>query len=391
MTTQLNLAVIPARGGSRGIARKNLQVVGGMPLVARTVRTAMASGVFAAVVVSTDDDEIAEVARAHGATVAKRPRELARDTSPTEPVIEHALAEAERLAGRLFDTIWLLQATSPFLQEGDIRQAWQLLESGTCDSVVAVHTDHPFSWDATADGLVVATYEPAKRSRRQDIPSHYRENGALYAVTRALWDESHVRIAGRVAPLVMPAWRSLDVDDESDLEAAQALSCCLERASSEATQKLASVKAVALDFDGVMTDDKVILDEHGTEAVVCSRRDGLGIARLRDAGIHVAVFSTEKNTVVRRRCHKLRIQCFQDLANKRATVRQWLTGLGLSWEELAFVGNDVNDRECLRQAGVAVIPADAHAGLVCEAQVVLRCRGGEGAVREVADLILGSR
>jgi N-acylneuraminate cytidylyltransferase len=392
MTAQLHLGIIPARGGSRGITRKNLQIVGGVPLVVRTVLAANASGVFTAVVVSTDDSEIAEVSTEAGATVIVRPEELSEDTSPTEPVMAHALAETERTTGLAFDGVWLLQPTSPFLFPEDIQEARMLLEGGTCDAVVGVQKDHLFTWRGIGEnGLVEPSYDPGKRARRQDMPSLYRENGALYAVTRKLWDETGVRVAGRVAPLVMPYWRSQDIDDETDLAAARALATKMHHGTADAVRRLATVQALALDFDGVMTDDKVIVDESGTEAVVCSRRDGMGIARLREVGIHIAVFSTEKNPVVERRCAKLAIDCHQDLDDKQAAVSKWLDGLGLTFAELAYLGNDVNDVECLRQAAVAVVPADAHADILGLADMVLSCRGGEGVVRELAELIVGSR
>ena len=392
MSDLARLAVIPARGGSRGISRKNLELVGGLPLVARTVRTALASGVFAAIVVSTDDEEIARIAADHGAEVVMRPGGLAQDASPTEPVMAHALAEAERSLGLSFDSVWLLQPTSPFLLPEDISRAGALLEGGGCDSVVAVYADHPFSWsELPSGGLVEPSYDVASRPRRQDMPAYYRENGALYAASRSLWNKCHVRVGGRVAPLPMPGWRSLDIDDAADLEAARALVSRLGAVSPRRGVEPASVRAVALDFDGVMTDDKVVLDEHGKEAVVCSRRDGLGIARLHEVGMHVAVFSTEKNPVVSRRCSKLAVDCYQGLADKEAAVLAWLHALDLTPRQLAFLGNDVNDLACLRLAGLSVAPADAHTDVLGSVDLVLTRRGGDGVVRELADLILESR
>jgi N-acylneuraminate cytidylyltransferase len=154
---------------------------------------------------------------------------------------------------------------------------------------------------------------------------------------------------------------------------------------------LVAIRAVARDFDGVMTDDKVVVDEHGTEAVVCSRRDGLGIAHLREAGVHVAVFSTERNPVVQQRCRKLGVECHQDLTDKETAVLAWLRALDLTAGQLAFLGNDVNDLACLRLATLSVVPADAHPDVLGEVGLVLTRPGGDGAVRELADLILEAR
>ncbi len=171
----------------------------------------------------------------------------------------------------------------------------------------------------------------------------YRENGAVYAVRRNMWDATGVRVGGRMAPLVMPGHRSLEIDTEEDLLLARALASQERALSADLTARLACVRAVGLDFDGVLTDNTVLLNERGEESVRCSRSDGWGIAALRKAGVAVAVFSTEENPVVARRCEKLHIECHQALGDKAAAFRDWVRGLDVSRDETAFVGNDVND------------------------------------------------
>jgi YrbI family 3-deoxy-D-manno-octulosonate 8-phosphate phosphatase len=389
VTAWRHLAIIPARGGSRGIPRKNLQLVGGLPLVARTLRTATDSGVFATVAVTTDDLGIARVALDAGATLVMRPAPLARDTSPTEPAMAHALEELEDEDEPRYDSVWLLQATSPLLDAEDLQRARDLLESGDYDAVIGVYEGHPFSWKTDADGLLNPNYDLAARPRRQDLGTVYRENGALYGVLRQLWDREGLRVAGRVAPVPMPAWRSLDVDDPEDLLAADHLSSLLPRSPSTAAA-LARVRAIALDFDGVLTDNRVLVTEDGTEAVSCSRSDGLALSRLRTAGVMLSVFSTERNGVVRRRCEKLALRCRQDLEDKPAAVAEWLGELGISPRDSAFVGNDLNDLEAMGSVGTAIAPSDAHPQVRAAADVVLSHPGGHGALAELADLILGA-
>ena len=393
MTSLTHIAIIPARGGSRGIPRKNLEVVGGLPLVARTTRTALDSGTFAAVVVSTDDDEIAEVAERHGGRVVIRPADLAADTSLTEPVLEHALASVEESLDFAFDAIWLLQPTSPFLEAEDIRRARELLESDDCDSILSVFQDHTFSWSPTGSaGLIGPDYDPSHRPRRQDMPRAYTENGALYAVLRTLWDESHVRLGRRVMPVEMPPWRSLEIDSPDDLAAARALSAlCRPSESNSNALRLAKVQALALDFDGVLTDNLVTVAEDGKESVTCSRGDGLALSRLRAAGIHAAVFSTERNPVVGFRCNKLAMDCFQALEDKPTAMASWLESIDVPRSRCAFVGNDLNDLAAMRFVGLAVAPRDAHPTAAAAADLVLDSPGGVGAVAEIIDLILQSR
>lgn len=219
-----HVAIIPARGGSQGVPHKNVRVVAGLPLVVHSIRAAIDSGVFATVSVSTDDDEIAVISANAGATVVRRPSELASDTAPTEPVIGHALRELEGDGDR-FDVVWLLQATSPLRTSGEIRRAAELIDEPDFDAVVSVREDYSFFWEPSDDGTrtVQPTYDLAARPRRQEMPPRYVENGALYAVKREMWDAHGVRAAGRIAPLVMTSEHSVDVDVESDIAVVEAI------------------------------------------------------------------------------------------------------------------------------------------------------------------------
>jgi YrbI family 3-deoxy-D-manno-octulosonate 8-phosphate phosphatase len=390
VTSRKHIAIIPARGGSRGIPHKNLMPVGGTPLVARTATIALRSGVFTLVVVTTDDHEIARVADQAGAAVVMRPPDLAQDTSPTEPAMAHALRATEESADTRYDFVWLLQCTSPLLNERDVVDARDLLESGTCDAVVGVNEAHPFMWVGDGDWLVAPTYDLAARPRRQDLGPTYHENGALFAVSREHWDRREIRVAGRVAPLVMPAWRSIDVDEPDDLIAVNRLATLMPHRMALA-DRLSSIRALALDFDGVLTDNRVLVSEDGVEAVWCSRSDGLGISRLRAAGYAVAVFSTERNPVVRQRCDKLELPCRQSLSDKPTAVSLWLDEIGVSSDECVFVGNDLNDLEAMSLVGLSAAPSDSHPAVLTAADIALSRAGGRGAVAELADLLLESR
>lgn len=145
---------------------------------------------------------------------------------------------------------------------------------------------------------------------------------------------------------------------------------------------------VALDFDGVMTDNAVLVSEEGKEWVRCSRGDGMGITLLRRAGVRVAVLSTETNPVVQARCRKLGIECVQGCEDKASVFQAFLRERGLDAAQAIFVGNDVNDVGCLRLAGCGVVVADAHPEARAAAAAVLSLPGGHGAVRELCDLIL---
>ncbi len=148
------------------------------------------------------------------------------------------------------------------------------------------------------------------------------------------------------------------------------------------------VDLVVLDFDGVLTDNAVWVLEDGTEMVRCDRSDGLGIAMLKNAGIPVMVLSTETNPVVTARCKKLSIPCVQGVSDKGSKLVSILARDGIDPARVAYVGNDVNDLDCLRYVGVPVAVADAHPRARALARVVLSTPGGHGAVREFCELLL---
>jgi 3-deoxy-D-manno-octulosonate 8-phosphate phosphatase (KDO 8-P phosphatase) len=147
------------------------------------------------------------------------------------------------------------------------------------------------------------------------------------------------------------------------------------------------IQFVAFDFDGVFTDNTVFVDRTGGEWVRCWRGDGLGLQRLRELAIPAMVLSTEINEVVSRRCEKLGIGCRQGLANKGEELMRVLLEAGVDLEATAYVGNDVNDRECLQMVGVPIVVADAHPDVMAIARYQTTAPGGRGAVREVCDWI----
>ncbi|HKO61650.1 MAG TPA: HAD hydrolase family protein [Pyrinomonadaceae bacterium] len=147
-----------------------------------------------------------------------------------------------------------------------------------------------------------------------------------------------------------------------------------------------TIRLIAFDFDGVFTDNSVYVFEDGREAVRCTRSDGMGLAKLTGLGIATVVISTEPNPVVSARSRKLKIDCIQDCADKRAAIDQVAGNLGLTLEQVAFVGNDINDLPCLTAVGLPIVVGDAHPDVVQWAAYQTKKFGGYGAVREVCDL-----
>lgn len=150
---------------------------------------------------------------------------------------------------------------------------------------------------------------------------------------------------------------------------------------------LSSIRLVAFDFDGVFTDDMVYVLQDGTEAVRCFRGDGLGLRKLERLGVETAIVSTESNPVVSARARKLKIRCLQDCPDKRAALIRLAGELGISLSQVAFVGNDINDLAILRSVGLPIVVRNAHPDVASHALYQTRKAGGQGAVREVCDLI----
>ena len=149
-----------------------------------------------------------------------------------------------------------------------------------------------------------------------------------------------------------------------------------------------TISLVAFDFDGVFTDNRVWVTEDGRESVACYRGDGIGLSLLRARGIHTAVLSTEPNPVVIARCRKLGLDCQNDLKDKAAALRSLAQEKQTGLENVVYVGNDINDLECMEVAGYAVATADAYPAVIARADLVLQTRGGYGAVRELCELII---
>jgi YrbI family 3-deoxy-D-manno-octulosonate 8-phosphate phosphatase len=380
------VAVIPARGGSKGIPEKNLRPVGGTPLVERAIRAALAAPSVDLVVVSTDDRRIAELARGAGAVVVDRPAELSGDEASSESAVLHAIDEIEPGLADPIGICVLVQCTSPFVRGSDIEGVVALVRSGEADSAFTAAESHAFLWTSGDDGLLGVNHDETRRLRRQDRPVELRETGAAYAMTAEGLRRSGHRFHGRIGAHVVPAERGLEIDEEEELRAADLLAPVLDPQPLVAWPN--PIGLVAFDFDGVMTDDRAHVLEDGTEGVTVSRSDGMGIELLRHRGLPMVVISKERNPVVARRCEKLAIDCLQGVEDKWTILRRWLDEREVDPRSVIYLGNDVNDLECFRHVGLAVAVADAHPTVLTAADLVLARPGGRGAVRELADLLL---
>jgi YrbI family 3-deoxy-D-manno-octulosonate 8-phosphate phosphatase len=379
------IAVIPARGGSKGVPGKNLRRVAGRSLVQRAVDACVAATLIDATYVSTDDSGIAQAVRAAGAEVIERPADLSGDTASSESALLHALDQLAA-GGAEPEILVFVQCTSPFIAPGDLDRAVGLVADGLADSTFAAVPTYEFLWRSGPDGQATGiNHDAAYRPRRQDREPHFRETGAFYVMSVPGFRAARHRFFGRTAVVEVPELTAVEIDHDHDLTLASSLAAAI-----DPRVKL-DVDVVITDFDGVHTDDSATVDEDGYEAVRVSRADGLGVERLRKAGVPILILSKETNRVVRARAAKLQVDVLHGIEGKAEAVRTWLGQQGVAAERAAYLGNDINDLAPMELVGWPIAVADAHPAVRRAARLVLSRAGGQGAVRELCDLVLEAR
>lgn len=381
------IAIIPARGGSKGIPRKNLVPLAGKPLLAWSIDAALSSHHIQRVIVSTDDFEIATVARENGAEVIIRPTELSGDFISSEMALLHVLDHLREIEEYEPDLVVFLQCTSPLTATEDIDGTIEKLLFDKADSAFAATSFHYFLWREGGNGdAIEVNHDKRVRLMRQQRQPEFIENGAVYVMKVTGFLVAGHRFFGKTALYVMPENRCCEIDEPVDLLVAEVL--MREELKRRKNALLPSrIEALVLDFDGVFTDNRVLVFEDGREAVWCSRSDGWGLAELGRLGLTIVVLSTEKNSIVAARCRKLGLQCLYGLEDKPAALRSWAQEKKIDLSHTMFVGNDVNDLGCLQAVGYPVVVADAHPLVRPFARLVLNSRGGESALRELMELI----
>ncbi len=210
------IAIIPARGGSKRVPRKNLMRVGGEPLISRTIRHASAATRVGAVYVSTDDREIADCARVLGAQVISRPPELAVDEATSESALLHTLDTRVQRGLADPDLVVFLQCTCPVRAPDDVDRAIETLERSGSDSLFSGCRETPFIWRLEATGPKSVTYDHRSRQRTQDWQPHYRENGSIYVFRPWVLRKTNNRLGGKIAIHEMDYWSSFDIDSKVD-------------------------------------------------------------------------------------------------------------------------------------------------------------------------------
>ncbi|MFH1523823.1 MAG: acylneuraminate cytidylyltransferase [Chloroflexota bacterium] len=403
MTKPEVLAIVPARGGSKGIPRKNIRLFAGYPLISYSIAAGLQAEMVTRVLMTTDDDEIAEIARRYGAeTPFLRPEELAADKTMDLPVFQHALAWLAEHEGYRPEVVVHLRPTTPIRPPDLVDRAVRLLLAHPeADSVRGITPAHqnPFKmWLMDEAGspirplTTVPGIDESYNAPRQLLPVAYQHTGLIDVMRPDTILKLNSMSGKTILPIVFDSDYAADLDTPDDWRHAE------ERVLANGTAMVwpgkprrsmpSKIRLLVLDFDGVLTDNRVWVDQDGREMVAANRSDSLGVIRLRQAGIETMVISMETNPVVAARCRKMNVPWIQGENDKATALKKLLVERNIDASEVVFLGNDVNDLPCFPLVGWAVAVADAMPEVVRQADFVLGRPGGHAAVRELCDLIL---
>lgn len=389
----MNVAFIPVRGGSKSIPLKNIRPMCGKPLVYWTVKAACECKQIDEVYVATDSEKIKSVVEGFELEKVKvigRSAESASDTASTESAMLEFAKERE------FDTIVLIQATSPMLQSADLEKGFALFEEEETDSVLSVVRQKRFHWATDENGFAEPTnYDVYHRPRRQEFEGYLVENGAFYITGRQALLTSKNRVSGRIKAVEMNEDTFFEIDELSDWVIIEALMKKNGIVSEEETEqerievlkrKAADIRVFLTDSDGCLTDGGMYYTENGDEIKKFNAKDGMGFRLLREKGIITGIVTGEDVDMVRRRGAKLKmheIHC--GISDKLEVVKEICRKYHCGLENVAFVGDDINDVEVLKAAGLGFSVANGEEAAKEAACFVTKRNGGDAALREIID------
>ena len=383
----MNVAFIPVRGGSKSIPLKNIKTICGKPLVYWTVKAANDCECIDLVYVATDSQVIGATVEKFGfnkVRVIERTAESATDTASTEFVMLEFAQKYE------FDNIVLVQATSPLLKTGDLIRGFDAFNCDDVDSVLSVVCQKRFNWITDENGNAFpVNYDPYNRPRRQEFTGYLVENGAFYITSRKNLLKTKNRISGRIKTVEMSEDTFFEIDEPSDWEIIEAL--MLKNKISE-NINVSEIKMLLTDCDGCLTDGGMYYSEKGDELKKFNTRDGMGFKLLKQQGIVTGIVTSEAVELNQRRAEKLKLnEMISGGGDKAAAIIMLCNKYQIGLENVAYIGDDINDIEAINMVGFGCCPSDAMPAVKKVAKFVTNARGGEGVVREVVEKLINEK
>lgn len=382
------IAFIPVRGGSKSIPLKNIKPLCGKPLVCWNIEALEACPQVDEVIVATDSDEIWKTveSRDYKKTILyRRSAENACDTASTESVMLEYIKFANLPES---DVFMLVQATSPLTESVHFSEALQMYSTSEYDSMLTCVRNYRFFWNEDGTSM---NYDYMNRPRRQNFSGMLMENGAFYINTVGRILSNGNRLGGKIGIYEMPEYTATEIDEPDDWFILEKLMYKYKSEFVNQNQK-PNIKLFITDIDGTLTDGGMYYSENGDELKKFNTRDGMGIQMLREAGVKTAIITSEVRELNRRRSEKLKIDFIrQGKANggKVAVAEEITKEMGISMQEVAYIGDDVNCLDLLSRVGLAACPADASAKVKnLPGIAVMTKKGGEGCVREFIEFIL---
>lgn len=377
------VAFIPARSGSKSIPEKNIKLFCGRPLIFWTLKALQYSNVDQ-IVVATDSEDIKRIVDSFAFSkvmVYDRDASNAQDTSSSES----AMLEYINMSTLSDDDVFMLvQATSPFTQKEHFNQGLETLNKH--DSVLSCIVAKRFFW--REDGVAL-NYDIDNRPRRQDFQGSLMENGAFYISRVSSIKKSKNRISGSIGLYAMPEYTYIEIDELEDWIIAESIM----KKFVLNTKKVdfSKIKIFLSDVDGVLTDAGMYYTENGDEFKKFCTYDGMGLQLLQKTGVKVGILTSEDKALNRRRAKKLGLDFdFHGAKDKLQIVEDLCEKEQISLQEVAYIGDDINCFELLSNVGVAICPNNAVGKIKAIPNIIqLNRNGGEGAVREFVDQILG--
>jgi len=377
------IAFVPVRGDSKGIPCKNIKPLKGKPLVFWCLRALSMCKRIDEIYVATDSKLIKETVKSfdfNKVSVYDREKENAQDHSTTESVILEFL---NKYKFNSKDRFILVQATSPLVTSVDFREALEQLDNEKTDSLLSGTISKRFFWDRSGKPL---NYDYKNRPRRQDFDGVFQENGAFYISTVGSILKSKNRLSGTISTYIMDERSAIEVDNQLDWKT---LELYMEGFRPD-IENCPRIKLVLMDVDGVLTDGGMYYDQKGNELKKFNTSDGKAIEILRNYGFKVGFVTSEDTKIVKNRAKKLKVDyLFQGVTNKLDIIKQICEQDGFLLNEVAYIGDDLNDIAALKNVGMAACPSSSQPEIrKLPFVIVLDSEGGSGAVREFTRLLV---
>ena len=381
------IAFIPVRGGSKSIPLKNIKSFCGKPLVCWNIEALEQCQEVDKIIVATDSDKIEETvaSRPYKKTkIYRRSAENACDTASTESVILEYIRYAQLPVD---DILMLVQATSPLTETVHFTEALNMYAKGEYDSILTCVRNYRFFWNENGTSM---NYDYKNRPRRQNFSGMLMENGAFYINKVKNILESGNRLSGQIGIYEMPEYTATEIDEPDDWIVLENLMRKHVLSKRKETKK--NIKLFLCDVDGTLTDGGMYYSENGDELKKFNTRDGMGFQLLREAGIKTGIITSEDTKIVAKRAQKLKVDyLFQGkrYGGKLEVAKEICEQMGITLDEVAYIGDDVNCVELLKAVGIKACPKDAcNEVRAISGIITTRRKGGEACVREFIEFLL---